>query len=183
MKPCPGRRAGLCWGRALGARIKGWLSEALVQEWTETWYIIPTVTWLLKKKQHMFDLRLKMPIANLRMTNLYYVKLRKNVGDSIIDLPVYSHHVTVFVVVWFADFFWREKHKKKELTQFLLIFFLSLSLLWRTDGNSCTYKQKEKHYVVLILWSLTSKTQVQFMPGRTDHLKKRESLWWVQTKK
>lgn len=25
------------------------------------------------------------------------------------DLPVYPHHVTVFVVVGFADFFWREK--------------------------------------------------------------------------
>lgn len=57
MKCCSGRRAGLCGGRALGARVKGWLSEALVQERTETWNII-TVTWLLNK--HIFKLHLKI---------------------------------------------------------------------------------------------------------------------------
>lgn len=31
----PGRGAGLCGRSALGARVKGWLSEALVQKWTE----------------------------------------------------------------------------------------------------------------------------------------------------
>lgn len=35
MEGCLGWRASLCWGRALGARVEGWLSEALVQKRTK----------------------------------------------------------------------------------------------------------------------------------------------------
>lgn len=111
MKCCSGRRAGLCGGRALGARVKGWLSEALVQERTETWNII-IVTWLLNK--HIFKLHLKIWFITYHEflnENIFYYVTLSHLLFSIFDSPVYSHHVTVFVVVGFADFFCKNKTK------------------------------------------------------------------------
>lgn len=39
-------------------------------------------------------------------------------APGIIDSPVYSHHVVVFVVVGFANFFWNKKIKHNAVNLF-----------------------------------------------------------------
>jgi len=64
------------------------------------------LTWQLNKKH----------IQKCRILHYYHNETNT---EGTIDSPVYSHHVTVFEVVGFADFFCKKKEKKKRTQNIL----------------------------------------------------------------
>lgn len=127
MKCCSGRRAGLCGRRALGARVKGWLSEALVQKWTETRYIKLTVTSLLNQTHIQTIFFLKQFIThqeseNNKMFHIYFTVL-----------PTHLFIPTMLLSLWLLDlltFSERNDQTKKtyQLSRYNRLYMYILSI-------------------------------------------------------
>lgn len=113
VKRRPGGGAGLCRRRALGARVEGWLSEALIQERAaggHTWRQElrrqrATLTHSLTRCKHSCWL------CATRSRGTRRHKVWSAERSSAFGSPAYSHHVTVLVVVGFADFLWKRQKK------------------------------------------------------------------------